>query len=98
MDVFAVPEKIQHGGDRERSLPQGAKWQSKEMSHDFVRGHSVAETCFSHWGYQTYSGWVASLSLTTSDGLASELDRAHILAQTKQTSNTIKNIRERELT
>ena len=26
-------------------------WQSKEMSHDFVRGQSVAETCFSHWGY-----------------------------------------------
>ena len=23
-------------------------WQSKEMSHDFVRGQSVAETCFSH--------------------------------------------------
>ena len=22
----------------------------KEMSHDFVRGQSVAETCFSHWG------------------------------------------------
>ena len=26
-------------------------WQSKEMSHDFVRRQSVAETCFSHWGY-----------------------------------------------
>ena len=26
-------------------------WQSKEMSHEFVRGQSVAETCFSHWGY-----------------------------------------------
>ena len=25
-------------------------WQSKEMSHDFVRGQSVAETCLSHWG------------------------------------------------
>ena len=25
-------------------------WQSKEMSNDFVRGQSVAETCFSHWG------------------------------------------------
>ena len=25
-------------------------WQSKEMSHNFVRGQSVAETCFSHWG------------------------------------------------
>ena len=24
--------------------------QSNEMSHDFVRGYSVAETCFSHWG------------------------------------------------
>ena len=23
-------------------------WQSKEMSHDFVRGQSVAETCYSH--------------------------------------------------
>ena len=23
------------------------------MSHDFVRGQSVAETCFSHWGYRT---------------------------------------------
>ena len=22
------------------------------MSHDFVRGQSVAETCFSHWGYK----------------------------------------------
>ena len=22
-------------------------WQSKEMTHDFVRGQSVAETCFS---------------------------------------------------
>ena len=22
----------------------------KEMSHDFVRGQSVAEACFSHWG------------------------------------------------
>ena len=21
------------------------------MTHDFVRGQSVAETCFSHWGY-----------------------------------------------
>ena len=21
------------------------------MSHDFVRGQSVAEACFSHWGY-----------------------------------------------
>ena len=29
-------------------------WQSKEMSHDFVRGQSVAETCSWHWalGYQ----------------------------------------------
>ena len=26
-------------------------WQPKEMSHDFVRGQSVADTCFSHWGY-----------------------------------------------
>ena len=26
-------------------------WQSKEMSHDFVRGQSVVETCFSHRGY-----------------------------------------------
>ena len=25
-------------------------WQSKEMSHDFVRSQSVAETCSSHWG------------------------------------------------
>ena len=25
-------------------------WQSKEMSHDFVCGQYVAETCFSHWG------------------------------------------------
>ena len=25
-------------------------WQAKEMSHDFVRGQSVAETCFSHSG------------------------------------------------
>ena len=24
--------------------------QSKEMSHDFVRGQYVAETCFSPWG------------------------------------------------
>ena len=76
--------KIQHGGDWERSPPQGPKnvhiilmtdlsmrawnwnvtdskktifdlitpryfpiWQSKEMSHDFVRGKFVAETCFS---------------------------------------------------
>ena len=76
-------KKIQHGGDWERSRPQGSKnvhnfltnlndakmllmlkntifdllyrgevlditvqW----MSHDFVRGHSVAETCFSHCG------------------------------------------------
>ena len=85
--------KIQHGGDWERSRPQGPKnvhnflmtvrplswacghgtemllilkknyfdlimpryfplWQSKEMSRDFVRGQSVAETCFSHWDYQ----------------------------------------------
>ena len=76
--------KCQHGGDWERSRPQGPKnvnnflmtvrllswscglgteifdpinpryfpiWQSKEMSHDFVRDQSVAETCFSHWGY-----------------------------------------------
>ena len=28
-------------------------WQFKEMSHDFVSGQSVAETCFSHWGYLT---------------------------------------------
>ena len=81
--------KIQHGGDWERSRPQGSRnvqnflmtvrplswafgietemllilkkpifdlitpqyfliWQSKEMSHEFVRGQSVAETCFSH--------------------------------------------------
>ena len=26
-------------------------WQFKEMSHDFVRGQSMAKTCFSHWGY-----------------------------------------------
>ena len=26
-------------------------WQSKEMSHDFVRGQSVAETCFNHWDW-----------------------------------------------
>ena len=26
-------------------------WQSKEMSHDFVRGQSVAETCYSQWSY-----------------------------------------------
>ena len=26
-------------------------WQSKEMTRDFVRGQSVAENCFSHWGY-----------------------------------------------
>ena len=26
-------------------------WQSKEMSHYFVRGQSVAETCFSHRSY-----------------------------------------------
>ena len=32
-------------------IPQNMqKWQIKEMSHDFVRGQSVAETCFSHWG------------------------------------------------
>ena len=89
IDVFVFPEKIQHGGDWERSRPQGPKnvhsflmtvrslswacghrtemllilkkiifnlimpryfpiWQSKEMSHDIVRGQSVAETCFSH--------------------------------------------------
>ena len=82
--------KIQHGGEWERSRPQGPKnvhnflmtvrhlsWacglgtemllilkktildliieryfqigQPKGMSHDFVRGQSVAETCFSHW-------------------------------------------------
>ena len=29
-------------------------WQSKEMSHDFVRGKSVAETCFGQWSYW---GW-----------------------------------------
>ena len=23
----------------------------KKMSHDFVRAQSVAETCFSHWGW-----------------------------------------------
>ena len=23
---------------------------TKEIFHDFVRGQSVAETCFSHWG------------------------------------------------
>ena len=79
-----------HGGDWERSRPQGSKnvhnflmtvrplswacghgtemllilkkyfdlivpryiqiWQSKEMSHDFVRGQSVAGNCFSRWG------------------------------------------------
>ena len=90
--------KIQHGGDWERSRPQGPKnvynclmtvrplswafghetelllilkktifdlifaryihiWQSKEMSHDFVRGQSVAETCFSHWGYRSRMQW-----------------------------------------
>ena len=26
------------------------RWPSKEISHDFVRGQSLAETCFSHWG------------------------------------------------
>ena len=26
------------------------------MSHDLVRGQSVAETCFSHWGY--YFPWM----------------------------------------
>ena len=25
------------------------------MSHDFVRGQSVAETCFSHWAYSERS-------------------------------------------
>ena len=27
------------------------------MSHDFVRGQSVAETCFSHWGSAAWTGW-----------------------------------------
>ena len=27
------------------------RWQSKEMSLDFLHGQSVAETCLSHWGY-----------------------------------------------
>ena len=85
--------KIEHGGDWERSRPQGPEndhnffndcatselsmwawnwnftdskknifdlitlryfpiWQSKEMSHDFVQGQSVADTCFSHFGYR----------------------------------------------
>ena len=26
------------------------------MSHDFVRGQSVAENCFSHWGYCGLTG------------------------------------------
>ena len=30
-------------------------WQSKEMSHDFVRSKSVAKTCSSHWGYRNPS-------------------------------------------
>ena len=34
-------------------------WQSKEMSHDFVRGQSVAETCFSHWVKHPMRGWGA---------------------------------------
>ena len=25
------------------------------MFHDFVRGQSVAKTCFSHWGYPEYT-------------------------------------------
>ena len=31
-------------------------WHSKEMSPDFVRGQSVAETFFSHWGKGTGMG------------------------------------------
>ena len=35
-------------------------WQSKEMSHDFVRGQSVAETCSWHWGYHCTSNRLVS--------------------------------------
>ena len=34
-------------------------WQSKKMSHNFVRGQSVAEICFSHWGYLTLNSLLA---------------------------------------
>ena len=34
-------------------LPEIFRYDSpKKMSHDFVRGQSVAETCFSHWDYR----------------------------------------------
>ena len=33
------------------------------MSHDFVRRQSVAEACFSHWGYISHGGdWLSTLS------------------------------------
>ena len=39
------------------------------MSHDFVRGQSVAETSFSHWGY-TNVAWNPMYSFI---GLISDL-------------------------
>ena len=32
------------------------------MSHNFVRGQSVAETCFSHWGYPYVPGMTNSFA------------------------------------
>ena len=54
--VFAIPEKLnievtESDLDSNPIIPRYIQiWQSKEMSHDFVRGQFVAETCFCHWG------------------------------------------------
>ena len=56
-------------------------WKSKEMSHDFVRGQSVAETCFSRWGYVSPT----LITLQGSDTVASIFKFNN--------SNTIKSLR-----
>ena len=33
-------------------------WQSKEMSNEFLRGQSMAKTCFSNWDYKNFT-WAA---------------------------------------
>ena len=47
MDVLALPEKSNMAVTESHPDPSIF---SKEMSHNFVRGQSVAETCFSHRG------------------------------------------------
>ena len=55
------------------------KWQSKEISHDFVRGLSVAETCFSHWGYSVKRSDVTkNSSVTTMEVKAIEFNSIYL--------------------